>query len=122
MCPLTRHLTPRPRPGRRRAVLILLLGNADARKQLRQGSCVPTPSAQHERATNVRVRRDSRESKRARIRVGSPPILKRTTHPSRSPLRQAEVVHTAHSQLTNIDTSTDWYDNSPRVEQAPSSR
>eukprot|EP00962_Isochrysis_galbana_P038158 scaffold13511_cov132-Isochrysis_galbana.AAC.4 len=42
-----------------------------------------------------------------------PPILKLTTHPSRSPLRQAEVVvHTANSL-----TSTDWYVNSPRVEQ-----
>eukprot|EP00962_Isochrysis_galbana_P006563 scaffold1756_cov117-Isochrysis_galbana.AAC.6 len=38
---------------RRHAVLILLLGSADARKQPRQSSCVPNPSAQQERATNV---------------------------------------------------------------------
>eukprot|EP00962_Isochrysis_galbana_P012244 scaffold3459_cov119-Isochrysis_galbana.AAC.7 len=49
----------RPRPGRRHAVLILLLRSADARKQSRQSSCVPNPCAQQERATNVRVRRNS---------------------------------------------------------------
>eukprot|EP00962_Isochrysis_galbana_P053878 scaffold25386_cov146-Isochrysis_galbana.AAC.1 len=42
-------------------------GSADARKQSRQSSCIPNPSAQQERATNVRVRRNSRESKRAHI-------------------------------------------------------
>eukprot|EP00962_Isochrysis_galbana_P024084 scaffold7364_cov130-Isochrysis_galbana.AAC.7 len=44
-----------------------LLGSADARKHSCQSSCVPNPSAQQECATNVRVRRNSRESKRVRI-------------------------------------------------------
>eukprot|EP00962_Isochrysis_galbana_P045700 scaffold18104_cov114-Isochrysis_galbana.AAC.1 len=58
----------------------------------------------------------TREQARMHKGLGSPPILKRTTHPSRSPLRQAEVVHTA-----NLLTSIDWYYIGPSIEQAPSS-
>eukprot|EP00962_Isochrysis_galbana_P029806 scaffold9593_cov146-Isochrysis_galbana.AAC.1 len=102
------------------AVLILLLGgSADARKQLCQGSRVPI-LPQCTAGTRSKCSREkgfTREQARMHKGIGSPPILKLTTHPSRSPLQQAEVVHTANSL-----TSTDWYDNSPRVrvEQAPS--
>eukprot|EP00962_Isochrysis_galbana_P016383 scaffold4687_cov117-Isochrysis_galbana.AAC.3 len=52
-----------------RAVLIPVHGSANARKQPFQGSPVLTSNAQHERATNVRVRRDPRESKRVQCPV-----------------------------------------------------